>query len=110
MQKWQHMESNVKELSKLYTEAKDNVQFLSTLDRYFKNIESGNLSSILEIIPSMMNAMRMIWIVSRHYNTEERMLPLLDLIAVELAEKVISETTLIILYSQNHDNIKLARN
>lgn len=32
------------ELSKLYVEAKDNVKFLATLERHFKNISSGNLT------------------------------------------------------------------
>ena len=36
----------------------------------------------------MMNALRMIWIVSRHYNTDDRMRVLMDLIAVEICEKV----------------------
>ena len=32
------------ELTKLYVEAKDNVKFLTTLDRHFKNIATGNLT------------------------------------------------------------------
>jgi len=34
------------ELNKLYTEAKDNVKFLSTLERHFKGIIVGSLSSV----------------------------------------------------------------
>jgi dynein heavy chain len=34
-----------KELLKLYTEAKDNVRFLTTLERHFKNISNGKLST-----------------------------------------------------------------
>eukprot|EP01084_Bolivina_argentea_P019522 36286_1 len=78
----------LKELLHLYTEAKDNVKFLATLERHFKNIESGNLQTIIETIPSMLNALRMVWIISRHYNTDERMVPLMDLIAIEISEKV----------------------
>ena len=78
----------LKELLHLYTEAKDNVKFLATLDRHFKNIESGNLNTMIETIPSMMNALRMVWIISRHFNSDERMVPLMDLIAIEIAEKV----------------------
>jgi dynein heavy chain len=34
------------ELNKFYTEAKDNVKFLSTLERHFKNIVTGSLGSV----------------------------------------------------------------
>ncbi|CAM9109021.1 unnamed protein product [Choristocarpus tenellus] len=76
------------ELSKLYIEAKDNVKFLTTLERHFKNIGQGSLSTTLDTLPSMMNAIRMVWVISRHYNTDERMVPLMELIAGEIASKV----------------------
>ena len=79
---------NYSELQKLYVEAKDNVKFLQTLDRHFKNIDTGSFSTILDTLPSMMNAIRMVWIISRHYNTDERMVPLMERIAAKIAEKV----------------------
>lgn len=71
-----------------YVEAKDNVKFLTTLERHFKNISSGNLTAILDTLPSMMNALRMVWVISRHYNTDDQMLPLMRRIASEIADKV----------------------
>ncbi|KAL7749213.1 hypothetical protein RI367_005365 [Sorochytrium milnesiophthora] len=76
------------ELNKYYTEAKDNVKFLSTLERHFKNIITGSLSSVQDSLPSLMNAIRMVWIISRHYNRDERMVPLMSRIAWDLASKV----------------------
>lgn len=77
------------ELNKYYVEAKDNVRFLSTLERHFKNITHGaTFQVVIETIPSMMNALRMVWIISRHYNKDERMVPLMSRIAWELAERV----------------------
>jgi dynein heavy chain len=77
------------ELTKYYVEAKDNVRFLLTLERHFKNLAHGaNFKVILETIPSLMNALRMVWIISRHYNRDERMVPLMERIAWELAERV----------------------
>lgn len=77
------------ELNKYYTEAKDNVRFLSTLERHFKNLAHGaGFNIVLETIPSMMNALRMVWIISRHYNRDERMVPLMERIAWELSERV----------------------
>ncbi len=37
-----------------------------------------------------MNAIRMVWIISRHYNRDERMVPLMSRIAWELSNKVIN--------------------
>lgn len=77
------------ELTKYHVEAKDNVRFLLTLERHFKNLAHGaSFKVISETIPSLMNALRMVWIISRHYNRDERMVPLMERIAWELAERV----------------------
>jgi dynein heavy chain, axonemal len=77
------------DLSKYFSEAKDNVRFLSTLERHFKNICYGSSFHVVaETLPSMFNALRMIWIISRHYNKDERMVPLMERIAHELSERV----------------------
>ena len=77
------------ELNKFYTEAKDNVRFLSTLERHFKNLTHGStFSVVIDTIPSLMNALRMVWIISRHYNRDERMVPLMERIAWEISEQV----------------------
>ena len=84
------------ELNKLYVEARDNVKFLTTLERHLKNISGHgcSLSSILDTLPSMMNSIRMVWIISRHYNTDERMVPLMERIALEIADKVAAEVNI----------------
>jgi len=38
----------------------------------------------------MMNAIHMVWVISRNYNTDERMVPLMERIATEIASKVSS--------------------
>ena len=77
------------DLAKYYVEAKDNVRFLSTLERHFKNVTHGaSFQSVIDTLPSMMNALRMVWIISRHYNNDDRMVPLMEMIAWELAERV----------------------
>jgi len=89
---------HLQDLLKLYTEAKDNVKFLTTLERHFKNISTGNLNTILETIPSMMNSLRMVWIISRHYNKDPRMFPLMERIAKEIANKVAKEINIMYLF------------
>ncbi len=49
------------ELTKLADESRDNVKFLTTLERHFKNITFGPLPSIPDTLPPMMNALRMVW-------------------------------------------------
>ena len=43
---------------------------------------------VIDTLPSMMNALRMVWIISRHFNRDELMVPLMERIAWELAERV----------------------
>lgn len=77
------------DLNKYYVEAKDNIKFLMTLERHFKIIAHGaSFSSVTDTIPAMMNSLRMVWVISRHYNTDERMIPLMERIAWELCERV----------------------
>jgi dynein heavy chain len=78
---------HAQELSKFYVVAKDNVRFLTTLERHFKIISNGPLSQIQESMGSMMNALRMVWIISRNYN-DEKMGFLMKLIADEIGDRV----------------------
>ncbi|XP_058137242.1 dynein axonemal heavy chain 10 [Dasypus novemcinctus] len=90
------------ELFKFHMEASDNVRFLSTVERHFKNITHGSgFHVVLETIPSMMSALRMVWIISRHYNKDERMIPLMERIAWEIAERVCKVVNLRTLFKEN---------
>ncbi|MEW5308429.1 MAG: hypothetical protein WDW38_000392 [Sanguina aurantia] len=80
--------SQLAELTKLAVEARDNVKFLTTLERHFKNITSGPLNGILDTLPPMMNALRMVWIISRHYSDDQRMGSLFQRIAREIGDRV----------------------
>ncbi|CAM38695.1 putative dynein heavy chain [Leishmania braziliensis MHOM/BR/75/M2904] len=78
---------------RMYSESKDNVKFLGTLDRHFRTLHSvdpkvGSLQPIIDTLFSMMTALRMVWIISRFYSTEERMVGLLEKIARLIAQKV----------------------
>ncbi|XP_069922194.1 dynein axonemal heavy chain 10 isoform X1 [Oryctolagus cuniculus] len=90
------------ELFKLHMEASDNVRFLSTVERHFKNITHGSgFHVVLDTIPSMMSALRMVWIISRHYNKDERMIPLMERVAWEIAERVCRVVNLRTLFKEN---------
>ncbi|ERE76020.1 dynein heavy chain 8, axonemal [Cricetulus griseus] len=49
----------------------------------------------------MMSALRMVWIISRHYNKDERMIPLMERIAWEIAERVCRVINLRTLFKEN---------
>ena len=79
----------MKLLSKLNGEAKENVKFLTTLERQFKNLASEEgFHVIQETIPSLMNGLKMVWIISRNYKNSEKMQELISLITDEIADKV----------------------
>lgn len=100
-------EHNRNELNKFYTEAKDNVRFLSTLERHFKNLALGStFSVVIDTIPSLMNALRMVWIISRHYNRDERMVPLMERIAWEISEHVARVINIRAILREVPENIK----
>ena len=76
------------ELSMLHVEAKDNLKFLSTLERHLRTIASAPLGSITDSLPSLFNGFRMVWVLSRHYNTDERMTGLMRRVAEEISDRV----------------------
>ncbi|KAM4616801.1 dynein axonemal heavy chain 10 [Polymixia lowei] len=85
----QNLGLTVAELTKYHVESVENVRFLNTLERHFKNlVTAADFGVILNTIPLMMNSLRMVWIISSHYNTDERMVPLMERIAWELSERV----------------------
>lgn len=72
----------------MYNEAKDSVKFLTTLEKQFKTLANEGLAGVEEILPSLMNGLRTIWIISRHYKSDDKMKVLLNLISNEIADKV----------------------
>ncbi|CBY09982.1 unnamed protein product [Oikopleura dioica] len=100
------------DLTKYSVEARDNVRFLQTLERHFKNLQHSNdFCQIIDTIPSMMNSLRMVWIISRHYNKDERMVPLMERIAWHLAERVKENIDLKTIFAAEPQDVKkLAKN
>lgn len=47
-----------------------------------------NFAVILETIPPLMDSLQIVWTLSCHYNTNERMVPLMEHIAQQLCERV----------------------
>jgi dynein heavy chain len=80
---------NLAQLNKLRAESKDNVRFLSTLERHFKHLaQCPTFLQATEHMGALMNALRMVWVISRHFNTDERMVALMERIAWLLQHRV----------------------
>ncbi|NXA96715.1 DYH10 protein, partial [Melanocharis versteri] len=90
------------DLKKHHMEAQDNAKFLSTLERHVKNLSTGTgVDVISNTIPSLLNALRLVWIMSRHYNKDERMVPLLERISWEISARVRRVVDLQTLFKQD---------
>jgi dynein heavy chain len=111
-------EEQAAKLARMRAEARDNRKFLATLERHFRNVAprrdagagagvsgsgSGNadssessdthasaLSTAIDTVAPMMNTLRMVWIISRHYGDDTRMGGLLGRVADEIG-RVASE-------------------
>ncbi|NXF22299.1 DYH10 protein, partial [Rhodinocichla rosea] len=90
------------DLKKHHMEAQDNAKFLSTLERHLKNLSTGTgVDVISNVIPSLLNALRLVWIMSRHYNEDARMVPFLERISWEISERVRRVVDLQTLFKQD---------
>ena len=88
------------ELGKVYVEAMDNVKFLATLERHFKCLANGTLLQILDTLTPMTNALRTVWVISRHYSDDNKMGNLMEKIANQIADRVESEINVRLLFKK----------
>ena len=85
---YNRLQETINHLNKLSAEAKENAKFLSTLERHFRTLSDGPLDAIAASLPSLVDGMRMVWAVSRNYNCEERMVPLMEMVANQIITRV----------------------
>ncbi|XP_078523750.1 dynein axonemal heavy chain 10 isoform X2 [Lissotriton helveticus] len=78
------------------------------LKKHPQNLTHGTgFNIVVDTIPSMMNAIRMVWIISRHYNKDERMVALMERIAWEIAERVCKVLNIRTVLKENRPAAKL---
>ena len=67
---WREIDVHITEAA---NEAKDNVKYLSTLERFFDALNGKEPRLIIDALPAMMNALKMIHTIARYFGTTERM-------------------------------------
>jgi hypothetical protein len=50
----------------------DNMKYLGTLERFMEPLFSGKPQAILECLPALINALKMIHTISRYFNTTQK--------------------------------------
>ncbi|RLN66518.1 hypothetical protein BBP00_00002156 [Phytophthora kernoviae] len=66
------------------TEANDNLRFLQKLSPVCEDLARAQPDEIPLLLPKMLNFIRLIWMYSRHYNTEDRITSLLRKVSNEI--------------------------
>lgn len=81
VRRWKLLEISVHEAA---AEARDNVKYLSSLDKNLEPLYSGTLEGVIENLPGLMNGVKMVNSIARFYNTNERMTQLLGKITNQM--------------------------
>jgi len=103
LKKWRMLDNSVTDVS---NEAKDNLKYLGTLDKYLDVLYSGTVTEVREMLPGMLNNVKMMQQISRYYNTPERMTTLY----VKISNQIISNARMNVtskgkLWDQNCDDV-----
>jgi len=80
--------SLVNDVKRLRDVGADNVKILSTLESHFNALSDAPLHDVAQVIAPTMCALRMVWIISHHYNDDSRMGALMSRIADVLVDRV----------------------
>lgn len=76
------------ELMHLHNVSSDNIKFLSTLEKHFHVLSHGCLRDVLRTIAPTVRALRLVWVISHHYNDDSRMGTLLARLSDALVHRV----------------------
>ena len=67
---WREIDVHITEAA---NEAKNNVKYLSTLERFYEPLYGNSPAAIVDMLPALMNSIKMIHTISRYFGTNERM-------------------------------------
>ena len=70
LKRWRTCDNGITDV---LNEAKDNVKYLSTLERFTEPLYSGDPEAIIDALPALMNNVKMMLTIARYYSTQEHM-------------------------------------
>lgn len=81
---WRSLELKVTES---LNEAKDNVKYLTTLEKFIEPLYDGTPETIKDTLPALMNSIKMIHTIARYYNTNDKMTGLFIKITTQMIQQ-----------------------
>jgi dynein heavy chain len=81
LRRWKQVDVSMTEN---YNEAKDNVKYLTTLDKFIEPLYVGTPATVIDALPALMSSVKMIHTIARYYNTTERMTALFSKITNQM--------------------------
>jgi dynein heavy chain len=70
LRKWKQIDI---EITEALNAARDNVKYLTALDKFIEPLYTSTPAAIVDTLPALMNALKMIHTIARYYNTTEQM-------------------------------------
>ena len=70
LKRWRALDNAITDAA---NEAKDNVKYLMTLDKYIAPLYGGTPLDIIDTLPGLLNNIRMMHTIARYYSTAQRM-------------------------------------
>ncbi|CAF0910630.1 unnamed protein product [Adineta ricciae] len=95
--------NNIKsQLQNYLLEAMDNYKFLLTIERHLKTLQTAkSFQTVSNMLPNLMQGLKTIWTMSKHYNKDERFVPFMEKIADEIINRVRQTIDLATLFTSN---------
>ncbi|GAW80117.1 dynein heavy chain [Plasmodium gonderi] len=70
LNKWRELETKIENE---FNESKDNIKYLESIEQFILSLYLCNVENIIDNIPSLLNSIKMIYLVARFYNTPSKL-------------------------------------